>query len=249
VIFGLTFRPFFLIFVKYFTESGSPLWEEYILEHIPGPARERLLRLMRVLENSGREHLTSVQIEGLTGWPSHTIRKDISFLGNGTGGDGEGAGGGLGGKTGSQGGYSPEALAPVIRKALSLDRRRKFCIVGLGRLGSAYLRMDPAVGAGAAGGFELAAGFDISVNRVEILRSPVPLYPAYKMGEVIGRFGIEIALLCVPPEAAQGAAEKLAAADIRGILNFAPLALMLPPEIAVRNVYLEDELCALAIHM
>jgi redox-sensing transcriptional repressor len=205
---------------------------------------------MRILEDSGKEHLTSAQIEGLTGWPSHTIRKDISFLGiHGPDGDAEGAGEGIGGKAGSQGGYSPAVLAPVIRKALSLNRRRKFCIVGLGRLGSAYLGMRQDGGFKPAGAFELAAGFDISVNRVEILRSPVPLYPAYKMGEVIGRFGIEIALLCVPPEAAQGAAEKLGAAGIRGILNFAPLALMLPPQIAVRNVYLEDELCALAIHM
>lgn len=194
--------------------------------------------------------MTSARIEALTGWPRHTIRKDISFLGiRSSDGETEGsAGEGLGGKAGSQGGYSPAALAPVIRKALSLDRRRKFCIVGLGRLGSAYLGTGPE-GVKCAGGFELAAGFDISVNRVEILRSPVPLYPAYKMGEVIGRFAIEIALLCVPPEAAQGTAEKLGAAGIRGILNFAPLALRLPPEIAVRNVYLEDELCALAIHM
>jgi redox-sensing transcriptional repressor len=196
---------------------------------------------MRILEDSGKEHLTSAQIEGFTGWPSHTIRKDISFLGiHSPEGEAEG-----GGRAGSQGGYSPAVLAPAIRRALSLDRRRKFCIVGLGRLGSAYLGMRPE----GTGSFELAAGFDISVNRVEILRSPVPLYPAYKMGEVIGRFGIEIALLCVPPEAAQGAAEKLIGLGIRGILNFAPLALVLPPGIAVRNVCLEDELCALAIHM
>jgi redox-sensing transcriptional repressor len=206
---------------------------------------------MRILENSGGGHLTSVRIEGLTGWPSHTIRKDISFLGiHGSDGEAEGsAGEGPGGKAGSQGGYSPAVLAPAIRKALSLDHRRKFCIIGLGRLGSAYLGMRTEEGFKFTGGFELAAGFDISVNRVEILRSPVPLYPAYKMGEVISRFGIEIALLCVPPEAAQDTAEKLGAAGIRGILNFAPLALRLPPEIAVRNVYLEDELCALAIHM
>jgi redox-sensing transcriptional repressor len=206
---------------------------------------------MRLLEDSRKGHLTSSQIEGLTGWPSHTIRKDISFLGI-HGPDGE-AGGveGAAGRTGSQGGYSPTVLAPAIRKALSLDHPRKVCIVGLGRLGSAYLSMQgmKAAGFNLAGSFELTAGFDISVNRVEILRSSVPLYPAYKMGEVISRFGIEIALLCVPPETAQNTAERLIAAGVRGILNFAPATLRLPPEIAVRNVYLEDELCALAIHM
>jgi hypothetical protein len=41
-----------------------------------------------------------------------------------------------------------------------------------------------------SGEFELAAGFDTSVNRTEILKSPAPLYPAYKMAKLIGRFGI-----------------------------------------------------------
>ncbi|MDR1411905.1 MAG: CoA-binding protein, partial [Spirochaetaceae bacterium] len=146
-------------------------------------------------------------------------------------------------------------LVPAIRKALGLDRRRLFCIVGLGRLGSAYLNYSEAGIAGEKAGlpgmpareeFELAAGFDSNVNRVEILKSRAPLYPAYKILEVVSRLSIEIALLCVPAESAQAAAEKLALAGIRGILNFAPAALKLPPEIAVRNVSAADELRALA---
>ena len=85
------------------------------------------------------------------------------------------------------------------------------------------------------------------MNRVEILKSPAPLYPAYKMAEVISRFGIELALLCVPEDAAQGAAEKLAASGIRGIVNFAPVTLKLQAEVAVRNVYVIDELRSLAV--
>jgi redox-sensing transcriptional repressor len=202
------------------------------MEQIPPPARERLLQLMRILEHAGEDAITSARIEVLTGWSRDTIRKDISCLG-----------GGEDGAIGSASGYEPKVLLPVIKKALGLDRRRKFCVVGLGRLGSAYLNI------GEFGEFELAAGFDTNVNRTEILKSPAPLYPAYKMGEVIGRFGIEIALLCVPPENAQTAAEKLAAAGIRGIVNFAPAALTLSPEIAVRNVYVADELRELAIHL
>jgi redox-sensing transcriptional repressor len=97
--------------------------------------------------------------------------------------------------------------------------------------------------------FVLAAGFDTNVNRVEMLKSSVPLYPAYKLAEVIGRFGIDISLLCVPAEAAQTVAEKCVAAGILGILNFAPVALSLPPEIAVRNMYVADELRSLAIKL
>jgi redox-sensing transcriptional repressor len=205
------------------------------MEQVSAPAKERLLRLLRILEHSGGEPITSARIEALTGWPSNTIRKDISCLG----GDENGA------AVGSSSGYTPESLLPVIKKALGLEKRRKFCVVGLGRLGSAYLNMS----APELGEFELSAGFDTNVNRTEILKSPVPLYPAYKMGEVISRFGIEIALLCVPAGAAQAAAEKLAAAGIRGIVNFAPAVLKLPPEIPVQNVYMTDELRALAIRL
>jgi redox-sensing transcriptional repressor len=205
-----------------------------MMEQIPGPAKERLLHLMRVLEQRGAEPVSSAEVETLTGWASHTIRKDISFLG-----------GNFGAALGDASGYRGETLVPAIRRALGLEKRRRFCVVGLGRLGSAYLNLPPED----FGEFELAAGFDSNVNRVEILKSPAPLYPAYKIAEVVGRFSIEIALLCVPAAAAQGAGEKLAAAGVRGILNFAPVALSLPPETTVRNVYVVDELRSLAVGM
>jgi redox-sensing transcriptional repressor len=195
---------------------------------ISEPAKERLLYLLRFLEKNGPAPVTSGALEALTGWSSYTIRKDISCLE---------------GDFGGSAGYTAESLVPAIKSALGLNRGRRICVVGLGRLGSAYLNarfqdMEE---------FILAAGFDTNVNRVEILRSPAPLYPAYKMPEVVERFGIELALLCVPAEAAQAAAEKLARAGIRGILNFAPVVLKLDPAVAVRNVYLADELRALAV--
>jgi redox-sensing transcriptional repressor len=202
---------------------------------IPVPAKERLLQLMRLLEKHGNtEPVTSAQVENLTGWSRDTIRKDISYLG---------AAAGM--TVGGNAGYEPELLVPIIKKALGLDCRRKFCVVGLGRLGSAYINFPPSELAE----FEFAAGFDTNVNRVEILQSTAPLYPAYKLNEVISRLKIEIALLCVPSGAAQAVAEKCVAAGILGILNYAPVALSLPPEIAVRNMYVADELRSLAIKM
>lgn len=225
-----------ILTVKYFTAKR---WQK-VTDVISEPAKERLLQLLRLMEkqaaagNSGP--VTSAQAELSTGWPRETIRKDISCLGAAAGGEG-------GTSIGGSAGYEPGVLMPLIKKALGLDRRRKFCVAGLGRLGSAYLNFTPPELAE----FELAAGFDSNVNKVEILRSPAPLYPAYKMAEVISRFRIEIALVCVPAGAAQAVAEKCAAAGVRGILNFAPVALSLPPEIAVRNVYVTDELRSLAI--
>ena len=204
------------------------------MTELPVAARERLLAVLRLLEHSDGGIFSSAELEALTGWPGHTIRKDISYL------DVEQAGE----KSGR--GYSRERLVPVIRRALGLDRRRKFCVAGLGRLGSAFLGQDWN---GGSGEFELAAGFDVNVNRVEILKSSTPLFPAYKMAEVIGRLGIDIALLCVPAPAAQSCAEKLCTAGIKGIVNFAPAALVVPPGIPVENVYLADGLRSLAVKM
>jgi redox-sensing transcriptional repressor len=205
---------------------------------IPVPAKERLLQLMRLLEKHTRAGntgpVTSAQVENLTGWSRDTIRKDISYLGMAAGIT-----------VGGSAGYEPELLVPLIKKALGLDCRRKFCVVGLGRLGSAYINYKPSELAE----FEFAAGFDTNVNRAEILQSPAPLYPAYRLSEVVSRFNIEIALLCVPAHAAQAVAEKCVAAGIMGILNFAPAALSLPPGIAVRNMYVADELRSLAVKM
>ena len=118
---------------------------------------------------------------------------------------------------------------------------RKICIVGLGRLGSSLLNSCLFKG----GEFELSAGFDTNINRIEFLDSPVPLYPAYKMEEVIKRFNIESALLCVPAESAQTTLEKLAAAGIKGIINFSPLLLEAKEGVRVRNINVIDDLKAL----
>jgi redox-sensing transcriptional repressor len=208
---------------------------------VPEPAGERLIRILRILEGGDQiKTRTSAELEALTGWSSLTIRKDISFLGSAKTAEEQQAP-----PRGTCTGYNPRRLQAQIREALGLDRRRKICVVGLGRLGSAYLNLDEA----SLGEFELAAGFDSNTNRVEILTSSVPLYPSYKMGEVINRLCIEIALLCVPAQEAQTAAEKLAAAGIKGILNFAPVNLAPLPSVMVRNVYVTDELRALSVKL
>ncbi|MDR1215312.1 MAG: redox-sensing transcriptional repressor Rex [Treponema sp.] len=190
------------------------------------PTKKRLLYLLKILEKNKAISITSSQIEEETGWSRDTVRKDVSALGG----------------LGSASGYETAHLSSTIRKALGLDKKHRLCVVGLGRLGSAYLNFRTFN----ASEFELVAGFDTNVNRVEILSSLVPLYPAYKMAEIIRRFSIDIGLLCVPEDQAQSAADKLIAGGICGIVNFAPIVLKVPPNISIRNVFVIDELRALA---
>ena len=66
------------------------------------------------------------------------------------------------------------------------------------------------------------------------------------MAEVIGRTGAELGVVAVPADAAQEVADALVAAGIRGILNFAPTVLRLPPGVSLVAVDLAVQLEQLA---
>ena len=137
--------------------------------------------------------------------------------------------------------YQCSELVKTIRDALGLNSESRCCVVGLGRLGSAFLSYQGLKNTK----FEIVAGFDSNVNRIEILQSDFPLYPTFKMKDVIPRLKIEYALLCVPPEKAQVAADKAIECGIVGIVNYAPVMLQVPANILVENVYVADALSAL----
>lgn len=202
-----------------------------MLKKLPGSTVERLSLLFQLcgkLQAEGISRVSSTRIGIALGIPAHTIRKDINFLGEI-------------GDTGS--GYDVLRLKQHLSESMSFDRVRKTCIVGLGRLGSALLEYslyDP-------NGFSIEAGFDSSINRLETIRTNIPVFPAYEIKEIVKRRQIELALLTVPTQEAQGAAEALTEGGIRGIINFAPVVVSLAPEtVVVRNMNVVNELRVLS---
>ena len=53
---------------------------------------------------------------------------------------------------------------------------------------------------------------------------------------------VDIAVLVTPAESAQGVTEVMVKAGIKAILNFAPIQLTVPEDVAVKNVNLALEL-------
>lgn len=202
---------------------------------IPKPTAERLSQLARLLEQQGTRvtPISSAEIEQLTGWPSNTIRKDISTLD--TNGD-----------ISTNSGYDPKKLANAINKALGYtEEAQKCCIIGLGRLGSAFLDYSGFAGST----FMLCAGFDSNVNRIEILKADFPLFPTFKMKEIIPRFGIRHVILCVPQSQAQTTTDKIVEYGIKGIVNFTPSILSAPSGVEIENVSIIDALGALTARL
>lgn len=200
-------------------------------QKISKPARERLIRLSRLLEQQakqGKEIISSAEIQQHTGWTSFTVRRDISMLNT---------------SCSSPAGYTISSLLKAIQSELHMDTaEKKCCIVGLGRMGTAL--------AGYSGfeksAFTITAGFDSSLNRTETLRTPFPLYTTTVMERVIKQEGIEYAILAVPEHAAQEMALRLSACGIRGIVNYTSAILRLPETTSVENLSVIDALQNLA---
>lgn len=165
--------------------------------------------------------ITSRKIAQLTGWTDATIRRDISQLGI---------------KCGASNGYPiaqlQEAIAQALGSATKNEEKHPCCIVGLGKIGAALLEY----GGFETAGFQLVAGFDPSVNRVELLNASFPLYPAARLEQVVKQQQIEYAVLTVSDDVANSYGQRLAQAGIKGIVNYTNTLLTVPSTVKVENI-------------
>ena len=191
------------------------------MKKIPAPSKKRLVLLARLLAQQTKEKITSVELSALTGWGEATIRRDISLLEL---------------HNGVSNGYDVRILREAISKILQIstdeNKKHRCCIVGLGKLGEALL--ESSVFAGSS--FELVAGFDTNFNKIEIMKSEIPLFATLDLEQKIRSLKIEYAVLAVPDEKAQFMVDRLVSYGIKGIVNYTNIVLSLPKEIRVENV-------------
>lgn len=171
---------------------------------IPKPTLQRLIKLESVLSfmnSSGEEITSSSKLSMLMGVEANTIRKDLSYLKEV-------------GEIGA--GYHISKLLKNIRQNLKIEEKKSGCLVGIGKLGNSIIHLLEN------GQFPLVlkAAFDKNINRIETLRTPIPLYPAYEMDEVISRHNIEVAILAIPGNEVPPVLDVLIKNKIKGIINY-----------------------------
>ena len=191
---------------------------------LPKATQKRLIQLLQILRCWQSEKITSVAISESTGWNPSLIRHDLWLLSF---------------NKGVSNGYNVAELTAAIQKVLGIEPlelseqgKKNCCIAGLGRLGAALL--DESLVEGSP--FVIKAGFDSNVNRVEILRSTFPLYPANEMDWVIKREKIEYAILTVQDSSAQQMHNRLVKAGIKGIVNMTNVVLTVPDGVKIENL-------------
>jgi redox-sensing transcriptional repressor len=68
------------------------------------------------------------------------------------------------------------------------------------------------------------------------------------LAQIVAREDVAIGVICTPATAAQDVADRMVAAGIRSILNFAPAVIAVPDSVSVRKVDLSIELQILAYY-
>ena len=187
------------------------------INDLPPATRKRLVQLEELLKSWSGEKITSAKICELTGWKDSLVRHDLWLIGNSV--------------RGWKNGYNTADLLAEVQ-SINKGETQNVCIAGLGRLGAALL--DDSLFGGSQ--FVIKAGFDSNVNRVEILRSTFPLYPAAEMNWVIKQEKITLAILAVADKDAQSMCDRLIKAGITGIVNMTRAVLKVPDGVKIENL-------------
>src|SRR5436309_11499964 len=189
---------------------------------IPKKTVYRLSIYLRCLEQLGEDSVQTVSSQALAhaaGVKPTQLRKDLTSFGH----------------LGTRGlGYDVGTLRDKIAQVLGHTQLQPVVLVGVGNLGAALM----AYGGFRKEAFEIVAGFDIDVTRQRRKTFAQPIYHLDRLEPFVRQHRIRMAIITVPPAAAQDVANRLIAGGVTALLNFAPVVLKVPPHVVVSNVNL-----------
>jgi redox-sensing transcriptional repressor len=187
------------------------------------------LRALGALAEDGVSTVSSEELATAAGVNSAKLRKDLSYLGS----------------YGTRGvGYDVDYLVFQVSRELGLTQDWPVVIVGLGHLGHALANY----GGFASRGFAIRALVDADPAIVGTEIAGLPVVPLTQLEEVVSDLGVAIGVIATPAQVAQEVCDRLVAAGVSSILNFAPSVLSVPDHVEVRKVDMSIELQILAFH-
>jgi len=181
------------------------------------------LRCLARLKDKAIQTVSSETLAKVAGVKPTQLRKDLTYLG----------------QFGTRGlGYDVVELSRMISDELGTTSLQPVVLVGVGHLGLALLSYRGFE----KEGFEIVAGFDVEPNRKREKQITQPILQMEELPEFVRQHKTRMAVLTVPAAVAQEVTNLLVGCGITGILNFAPLVLLVPEEVMVNNVNLAIEL-------
>ena len=174
----------------------------------------RYRRLLSSLRAEGVESIYSHQLARHAVVSAAQVRRDLMVIGY----------------SGSPNkGYDVDACIASIGSFLDGTVSQEVALVGVGNLGRAVLAHFEDKSSSVA----IVAAFDVQAELTDAVVHGVRCFHARRMEILVRDLGLEIAVLTVPGEAAQEAADTLVRAGVKSLISFAPVPLHLPHDIFV----------------
>jgi redox-sensing transcriptional repressor len=187
------------------------------------------LRSLLEVEAEGQATVSSERLAEMAGVNAAKVRKDLSYLGS----------------YGTRGvGYDVEYLLFQMNRELGLTHDWPVAIVGIGNLGQALANY----GGFGDRGFPVAALVDADPARVGQHVGDLEIRHVDDLPALVRERELAIGVIATPAGAAQEVADRLVAAGITSILNFAPALVNVPEGVSMRKVDLAVELQILSFY-
>lgn len=186
---------------------------------IPEGVIERLplyLGVLIQLRQDGQSTVSSARLGELTDVNPAQIRRDLTHFGSF-------------GKRGV--GYDIVTLVDRVQRILGADHVHRLALVGAGNLGSAIANYDGL----RQHGFHVTAIFDADPHKVGTRIGDIIVQHIDDLARTVTDQNIRIGVIAVPPEAAQGVADRFTAAGVRIMLNYTPVIVRVPPTVTLHN--------------
>lgn len=187
-------------------------------------------RYLRELLRNDVDRISSKELSEKIGFTASQIRQDLNCFGD----------------FGQQGyGYNVNELYMQISNILGLAKAYKMVLIGSGNIGQAvanYVNFEKL-------GFVIEGIFDRNPKIIGLKIRDIEVKDIDKLPEFLTENQIDIGIICVTSESAQGVCNSLLQGGIKGIWNFAPVDLNVPEGVVVENVHLSESLLTLSCLM
>ncbi len=185
------------------------------------------LRCLNELAAEGAKTVSSDKLAKQFHLNSAQIRKDLAYFG----------------EFGVRGvGYYVESLRDHITKILGLTKDHRVAIIGAGRLGMAltdYYGFTQS-------NFSVVALFDADKSKIGQKVGNVEIFDIKSFADVVKKDNIDVAVIAVPAQFAQGVLEQITKAGIKAVMNFAPTPLRVEGDVKLKTVDLTISLESLS---
>jgi redox-sensing transcriptional repressor len=187
-------------------------------------------RILLELVRAGTATVASDQLAEMARVNASKVRKDLSFLGSfGTRGSG----------------YDTKYLLSQIDRELGIDGDWPVAVVGLGNLGRALANSQGFT----SRGFRVSSLFDVAPSLVGSRIQGLLVHHLDDFERVAGEDLPSIGVIATPAFVAQDVADRMIAAGVASLLNFAPKVLTVPPNVLLRYVDLSIELQVMSFYL